>query len=168
MKHLVLRFEGEVALTWEHWSWELLPLPRNAEYWNQQFATNEANFKALGNLTFERDGYGISMVHHHIDLEKVGNTTILRTEQGQKGHWHLSGGAITLADLFFKFGEQYTVSELMSYYYNAKKVCRKRQHAWGSAECRQAALQRYKSNGHYGHPSHEIDPTRPSTIGRRR
>ena len=163
MKHLVQRFEGEVALTWEHWTWESQPLPRNAEYWNQQFATNEKNFKALGNLRFETDGWGTSIVHHTVELERVGNTTILRTEQGQRGHWHLSGGAITLADLFFKFGDNYTVSELMNYYYNSKKVCRKRAHAWGSPECRQAALQRYKSNGHYGHQSHEIDPTRPAS-----
>ena len=163
MKHLVQRFEGEVALTWEHWTWESQPLPRNAEYWNQQFATNEKNFKALGNLRFETDGYGNVIVHHTIELERVGNTTILRTEQGQRGHWHLSGGAITLADLFFKFGDNYTVSELMNYYYNSKKVCRKRAHAWGSPECRQAALQRYKSNGRYGHQSHDIDPTKPAS-----
>ena len=169
MKHLLQRFEGEVALTWKHWTWSTEPLPRNSEYWNQQFATNEANFKALGKLRFETDGWGTSIVHHDIDLQSVGNTTILRSVEGKNGHWHLSGGGITLAALFFKFGDNYTVSELMSFYYNCEKVCRKRQHAWGSYECRQAALQRYKSNGHYGHQSLEIDSTRPaSNIGRRR
>ena len=84
VRHLIQSFEGEVALTWEHWTWELKPLPRDAQFWCRQFATNEASSKALGNLTFERDGFGNFMVHHSIDLERVGNTTILRTEQGEK------------------------------------------------------------------------------------
>ena len=163
VRHLLQRFEGEVALTWEHWTWELKPLPRDAQFWCRQFATNEASSKALGNLTFERDGFGNFMVHHSIDLERVGNTTILRTEQGEKGHWHLSGGVITLAELLFKFGRHYTVSELMNYWYNAKKIFRKEQHAWGSSDCRKSALQRWRSNGPPGHQSHDIDTSRPAS-----
>ena len=107
------------------------------------------------------------MVHHSIDLERVGNTTILRTEQGQKGHWHLSGGAITLAELLLKFGQHYTVSELMNYWYNAKKIFRKEQHAWGSLDCRKSALQRWRSTEPPGHQRHDFDWSWPA-IGRRR
>ena len=59
----------------------------------------------------------------------VGNTTILRTNQNEDGHWHLEGGAITLAELFAVFGRFCTISELMFWYHNAPKVVRKRPHA---------------------------------------
>jgi len=34
----------------------------------------------------------------------------------------------------YTFGEKYTVAELMTWYYNAPKVLRKRDHAWGTPE----------------------------------
>ena len=122
MHHLIQRHEGEVAETWGHWSWEPGPLPRHAEFWNQQFASDQDNFERLGNLRSKQDSYGNWMVPETYDLTKVGNTTILRTEDGVIGHWQLNGGASTLAELFFKFGQHYTVSELMNWYYNARNI----------------------------------------------
>ena len=96
------------------------------------------------------------MVADWVDLTKVGNTTILKSRDGVNGHWHLNGGAITLPELMYTFGEKYTVAELMHWYYNAPKVLRKREHAWGSPDCRKAALQRWKTYGRPGHQSDEI------------
>jgi hypothetical protein len=147
---------GEVAEAWGHWLWNAEPLPRHAELWDQQFASNEQRYEALGNLRFKKDGYGNLMVHPAFDLTKVGNTTIFRTQAGVNGHWHLNGGAITLAEPFFKFATHY-------WYYNAKKKCRKKKHPWGSVDCRKSALQRWKTLGRPGHQSHEIDTSRPAS-----
>ena len=154
---------GEVAEAWGHWLWNAEPLPRHAELWDQQFASGARNYEELGKLQFKWDGYGNLMVHPACDLTKVGNTTISRTQEGFNGHWHLHGGGITLADLFFKFGKHYTVSELMNWYYNANKICRKKKHPWGSVDCRKSALQRWRSNGPPGHQSHDIDTSRPAS-----
>ena len=163
MHHLINRHEGEVAKAWARWSYVPFPLPRDAVFWDPQFAASKENFEALKVLRFERDPWGDLCVPLDVDLTKVGNTTILRTRDGDTGHWQLNGGGITLAELFYKFGEHYTVSELMNWYYNARKNLRKRKHAWGSADCRNASLQRWKTYGRPGHRSQEIDRSRPAS-----
>ena len=45
--HLIRRYEGEVALAWSDWTWSDEPLPRDAGLWDEQFALNQDNFKAL-------------------------------------------------------------------------------------------------------------------------
>ena len=85
-----------------------------------------------------------------VDLAEVGNTTILRTRAGEDCHCHLNGGAITLAELFDKFGETYTVAELMLWYYNAPKMLRTRQHSWAWIDVRAAGRQRYLTYGRPG------------------
>ena len=128
-------------------------MPRDAGLWDQQFALNEDNYRALkdmGRVSTVRGADGQEM-HPSVELAAAGNTTILRTKPGITGHWRLNGGAISLPELFDKFGEEFTVSELMLWYFNAPKVFRKRQHSWGSAEVRAAAYQRFKTYGRYGH-----------------
>ena len=145
------------------WSYSEEPLPRDAVFWDPQFASSQQNFEALKRLRFAKDRWGNEYVPMDVDLTKVGNTTILRTRDGDTGHWQLNGGGITLAELFFKFGGHYTVAELMSWYYNADKVLRKKKHAWGSVECKKAAMQRWKTYGRPGHQSQEIDTSRPAS-----
>ena len=151
--HLVQRFEGEVAIAWQMLEFSEEPLPRDADLWHTQFASNEQNYQALSRLTFQWSNHTRCwVIPDSVDLTKVGNTTILRSRAGENGHWHLNGGAITLAELFDKFGERYTVAELMLWYYNAPKILRTRQHAWGSKDVRAAAIQRWKT---YGRPGHQ-------------
>ena len=161
--HLIQRFEGEVALGWCHWTWAPYPLPRNSDLWNPQYASSQENYEALAKLRHQEDQWGYSMVHPDEDLRSVGNTTILKTRDGEDGHWHLNGGGISLAELFYEFVEHYTVAELMHWYYNAPKVLRKKEHSWGSPECRKASLQRWKTYGRPGHQSEEIDESRPAS-----
>jgi hypothetical protein len=75
---------------------------------------------------------------------------ILRTRRAQNGHWRLRGGAITLAELLFQFGKDFTIFELMFWYHHADKIVKKRPHAWGSQEVRDAANERKKTYGRYG------------------
>ena len=65
---------------------------------------------------------GETFIHDDVDLTQVGNTTIFRTNVGEDGHWHMNGGAISLLELFDKFGDDFTVSELMLWYWNAPNV----------------------------------------------
>ena len=126
--HLIQRYEGEVALAWSDWTYVNEPLPRDVGLWDQQFALNEANYKALkdmGRISTVPGTHGQEM-HPSVDLAAAGNTTILRTKPGIPGHWRLNGRAISLPELFDKFGEEFTVSELMLWYFNAPKVLRKR------------------------------------------
>ena len=48
--HLVQRYEGEVALAWEDWTYVNEPLPRDVGLWDEQFALNEDNYKALKDM----------------------------------------------------------------------------------------------------------------------
>ena len=149
---LVQRFEGEVALAWSNWTYVADPLPRDAGLWDEQYALNEENYKALkGICNSTVPGPLGPVVDPGVDLAGLGNTTILRSMPGKAGHWRLNGGAISLPELFQKIGTRFTVSELMLWYYNAPKVLRKRRHSWGSAECRAAAFERLKAYGKYGH-----------------
>ena len=67
------------------------------------------------------------------------------------GHWRRYGGAITVGELFYEFGERYTAQELFFWYYHAEKLVKKRAHSKGSQEVREAAQLRFKTFGHYGH-----------------
>ena len=133
-RDLINSFEGEVALAWQHWEFSPDPLPREAILWDPQHASSKQNYEVLSSLVTYTDQWGKNMIADWVDLTKVGNTTILRSRDGVSGHWHLIGGAITLPELMYTFGEKYTVAELMTWYYNAPKVLRKRDHAWGTPE----------------------------------
>ena len=152
--HFLKRYEGEVAFGWEEWAFSASPLPRDAELWNQQYASSESNYAALGKLerhVVSGNKWDEQVIGQSTDLTKVGNTNIIMTKAGQDGHWHAYGGAISLAELFDKFGEKYTVAELFLWYYQAPKVCRKRQQAWGHPDVRAASWQRYLTYGRRGH-----------------
>ena len=129
-------------------------MPKDSGLCDPQFALTEDNFKTLKKIapnTIAGSRHREKRMHHSVDLVAVGNTTILRSEPGNSGHWRLSGGAVSLPMLFDAFDKEFTVSEIMLWYSNAPKVLRKKQHAWGSPECRAAAYQRLKTYGHYGH-----------------
>ena len=144
---MILRTEGEAALTWFTWTYSPDDLPRNSIYWDPQFATSEKSYEALSSLSSKVVNIkpGVWEIDPSVDLRSVGNTTIHKTRDGEAGHWHLSGGAITLAELFWTYGEKCSVAELMHWYYNAPKVLRKKGHPWGSRDCRNAATQRWKT-----------------------
>ena len=131
-----------------------LLLPRDAWLWDQQLASDQENYAALDKLMHHRHRgkeWDQWVIHESVDLTQVGNTNILRARLGQNGHWHLNGGAISLSEFFAKFAEEYTVAELMFWYYNAPKVFRKRQHSLGSPDVRAAGKQRMFTYGNPGH-----------------
>ena len=59
MHHLINRHEGEVAKAWVRWSYSKEPLPRDAFFWDPQFAASQQNFEALKLLRFEKIDGGI-------------------------------------------------------------------------------------------------------------
>ena len=73
------------------------------------------------------------VIHDSVDLRKVRNATLLKTRHGVDGHWHLTGGAINLAELFTTVCPIFTVAELLYWHYNSPTLLRKRDHAWGFA-----------------------------------
>ena len=88
-------------------------------------------------------------VRDKIDLRMdIGDTTIIR--HANVGHWRLEGAAVTLAQLFRDFGEHVTAMELMSWYFHAPKVAKKRAHPVGNADERAAAHERKAVYGTYG------------------
>ena len=157
IKHLLSRYEGEVALAWERWVYSGSGLPRDKALWDPQFATSAANRSNLAKMPREYSNYfgDFGKFGNEVDLLAIGNTTILRTRENEHGHWYLQrGGAFTLADLFAKFGDTYTVSELMFWYHHAPKLVKKRPHSWANADRRAAAAVRHEATGHYGHGKH--------------
>ena len=154
--HLIRREEGVVALAREEWELCEFDLPRSAELWDPQYATSHANYEALRKLRIVKDEYGNRVVAAGEDLRAVGKTTIIRPREEEDGYWYLTGAAITLAQLLFEFRRNYTVAELMYWYFNATKICRKRPHAWGHPDIRRAASLRYQKFGHHGHFSKEV------------
>jgi hypothetical protein len=147
VKHMSRRYEGEVVLAWIEWRKSWQALPRDKVLWNPQYAVST---KSAHEISLLPRGDG-PCFDETVDLLAVGNTTILRTKQGTAGHWYLRGGAITLCELFAKFGDNFTASELMFWYHNAPKIVKKRPHSWGSAEHRNAAHARHYAWGRYGH-----------------
>ena len=149
IKDLCRRYEGEVALAWESWVFSPTPLPRDKVLWHPQYATKLKGQRAL--VALPKGGDPRGRFDDDVDLLAVGSTTILRAMEGGDGHWHLRGGAITLPQLFAKVGSQFAVQELMFWYSHAPKVVKKRLHAWGSEDVRQAAQLRKRVFNHYGH-----------------
>ena len=149
IKHLQRRHEGEVALSWEVWDWSEENLPRETVLWHPQFAKKKAlrgKLQGLQNAELKSGGH---LFRDSVELSAFGDTTILTSGCG--GHLRLKGGAITLMELFAKFGGQYTAQELFSWYYNAQKMVKKRAHYTGSGDVRAAAQMRLQEYGHYGH-----------------
>ena len=85
------------------------------------------------------------------NLSTVGDTMILAEGSSHVGHWRRYGGAVTLAELLFKFGEMYTAQEIFFWYFHAEKLVKKLPHPQGSPEVRAAAHLRFHTYGHYGH-----------------
>ena len=147
LKHMCRRYEGEIALAWGEWVWSPRPLPRNKVLWHPQYARKSA--KPLVDVTRRTSD---QMIPQDISLLAVGNTMILRpnSSASDDGHWHRRGGAITLAELLMNFGQNHTFEELMFWYYHSPKLVKKRLHAWGSKERREAAQMRKVVFGRYG------------------
>ena len=94
-----------------------------------------------------QDGQG--NIAEDVDLQSIGATTILKPHRGV-GHWRLSGGVVTLAQLFRDFGATYTAYDLMAWYLNAPKMIKKRPHPVGLADERAAAHLRKELAGKWG------------------
>ena len=159
LHHFCKRYAGEVAVAWANWNEEMSPLPRDAELLGQQWASDEANFKALRNLNRHvstNASTGERLVSPSLDLTTLGNTNIIVNFPGENGYWHLNGGAISLPELFEQFGEHYTVAELFLWYHQAPKVCRRRVHAWGHLDVKAANLQRLETYGTRAHQKWSI------------
>ena len=152
LKHICHRYEGEVALAWSRWQWNDGPLPREKVLWHPQFAKSDAQRKALSSFAARWPlAPDEPRFHETVDLESCCNTMIFQIRKGVVGHWRLKGGVITLMELFETFGAWYTAKELFFWYWHAQKVAKKRAHAWGSKDVRDAAQARFSAYGYYGH-----------------
>ena len=130
LKHLCGRYEGEVAMASEHIQWFNGPVPREKMLWHTQFCKRPAQVPALTALAAQEKNTPGNIFPVEVDLLAVGSTTIIRLLGNQRGgHWRLSGGAITLMELFLRLGEYFTAQELFCWYHNASKVVVKRPHA---------------------------------------
>ena len=70
------------------------------------------------------------------------------------GTWYARcGTCMSLAHLFAKLGERWTAAKLYEYYNICRVLACKRQHPWASPWRQQAAIERYKETGRYGHYS---------------
>ena len=120
-------YEGEVAFAYWEWEYSPEPVPRAAVYWHPQFAKLPAQRAAVGALYNRAVTRGRGVVSDDIDLRMdIGDTTIIR--HADVGHWRLEGAAVTLAQLFRDFGEQFTAMDIMCWYFHAPKVAKKRAH----------------------------------------
>jgi hypothetical protein len=154
VKHMCKRYEGEVVLAWHKWICKEEPLPRDKLLWREQFATKPKQASALRELQQSADGNG-TLFSDFVDLATIGNTNIMMTRERNPGHHQqIEGGAITLAELFLKFGDSCCAKELLFWYTHAPKICRKRAHPVGSQDVRDASKLRFKATGHYGHQRH--------------
>ena len=84
-------------------------------------------------------------------MRELGSTRVFRPAVGGEGYHVVSGGVIILMEMFVKLGERFTARELLFWYSHAPKLARKRPHAWGSQEVRDAAQVRKAVTGRYGH-----------------
>ena len=152
LKHLCRRYEGEVAVAWEQFTWHAGPPPREKRLWHPQFSKKAAQVSVLAALAARGKTTPGTRFEENEDLLAVGSTTIVRFAADPKvGHWRLSGGAVTLMELFHRLGERFSAQELFCWYYHAPKLTIKRAHPWGSQDVRDAAHLRFKTYGHYGH-----------------
>jgi len=156
VKHLANAHDGEVVLAWE--DWQHVPqgnLPREGRLWSEQFAINAAQRDRLRKLAKRcqgNPGGTKSVIPREIDLkQEIGSTRVFRPAVGGDGYHVVKGGVISLMEMFISFGERYTARELLFWYSHAPKLSRKRPHAWGSQEVRDAAVVRKAVYGHYGH-----------------
>ena len=98
-KHLLHRYEGEVAEAWGQWYWDESPLPTARRLWHPQYAKNASQRRLLDKAW--RSSAGQSAIGDSQLLETVGDTTILCAEP-TGGHWRRYGAAIILGELFQK------------------------------------------------------------------
>ena len=138
VRHVLMRYEGEVALAWDEWDRAGGPLPRDKLLWPPQYAINVHQRQKLSSLAASgatpKPG---DLFTDDVDLTSFGNSTILAHTSG--GHWRRRGGAITRGEVSHNFGERLNAQELFFSYYHAEKLCKKRAHAHGSEEVREAA-----------------------------
>ena len=149
LKHLLRRYEGEVALAWGEWDWVAALPPRDKRLWHPQYAKNASQRKVLSAAFGASQGHGLAA--DNIDLRAIGGTEILEAEPQGLGHWRRRGAAITLGELFYTFGKSFSAQELLFWYHHAEKLVKKRDHPHGSQDVRDAAQLRMKTYGHYGH-----------------
>ena len=78
------------------------------------------------------------------------NRIVIRSSDQQYAVWQ--GPLITLPRLFHALGKAFTAAELYEFWCHCKLRVLHRPHAWGSELRQDAAYERYKSTGYWGHP----------------
>ena len=72
----------------------------------------------------------------------------------QDGTWsYRTGKCMSLAHLFLKCGESFTMAKLYEYYNLCRPIATKKPHAWSSPARQSAASERWARTGRYGHGS---------------
>ena len=70
----------------------------------------------------------------------------------QDGTWsYRTGKCMSLAHLFLKCGESFTMAKLYEYYNLCSPIATKKPHPWSAPANQMAAIQRYEKTGRYGH-----------------
>ena len=88
----------------------------------------------------------------NVDLRlAVGSTTIISFHPNGEGYWRMSGGVVTLMELFLWFGQEFTAREIFFWYYWAPKIAKKRKHAWGSEDVQAGGQLRKRETNKWGH-----------------
>ena len=87
------------------------------------------------------------------------HSTVLQVKAD--GTWHCRcGTCVSLAHIFAKLGHKHTAIRLYEYYNICRTLASKRERPWGSPARRQAADDRKREHGRYGHQEPEPEPTR--------
>ena len=78
-------------------------------------------------------------------------SNVLRVGTDENCWQYREGRCIDLATLFLTFGKQYTATQLYRYWNTLTDFADKRPHPWASPWVREAAHDRYRKAGCYGH-----------------
>ena len=98
----------------------------------------------------ENQGKGNDDGHWRQQEAQWDNTMVNSDWYDDDKHYKREASCFGLAELFGRFGHQYTAKQLYRYYLAARILVQKRAHGKSAPERQAAAQQRYKATGRYG------------------
>ena len=126
---------GSIAFIKDQWLHDPTPLEklRVGCLWDPQFALNDAQYDALGKLKHNDWDWSI---HKSQELLAVGSTRILRrcALPRKVGHEYRQGLIVTLPELIWWLGRDFTAMEIMHWWSRSQKLAVKREWPWGTKD----------------------------------
>ena len=155
MKDLVQNHRGELRKFSGEWQWQSTPLPEDRpEFFHHQFAFAKANpFSGKGGKQKGSQGKGGKVAAGTRATQPDDNLVVMRDRADPHSHWLRVAKVFGLADLFFKLVDTFTAKQLYMSYTSTRVIVYKRPHGRSAPERVEAAQQRYKNTGRYGHQS---------------